>query len=99
MKKMIWLTTSTIIFGIFIFPAILGLLLQITPANDQPGYDGSRKLSIYDKREVTQRFVSQKGNLTAIGTSIKNPNLNNKKEIYFTLKDESGNLIRTVTFN
>lgn len=99
MTKMIWLTTLVVAFLIFVVPGVLALTLDIIPAGDQPGFDSDRRLAIYGKRGVTQKFVSEEKNLTAIGTSIKNPNLKNKKEVLFNLYDEKGNLIRTSIVN
>lgn len=99
MKKMIWLTTAFVLTIIFIVPIIFAMLLSVVPASEQPGYDGVTKLSIYGKRDIIQKFVSVRSNLTAIGTSIKNPNLSNKKDIIFNLYDETGKLIRTTTIN
>ena len=97
MKKLIWFTTVTVIFLIFIAPAVLALGIKLIPGGDQPGY--SQTLSIYGFRNVTQTFTSQDANLTAIGTSIKNPNLKNKKDIILNLFDDKMNLIRTSVIN
>ncbi len=99
MKKMIWLTTAFVLFMVFVAPAILGLALDIIPAADQPGYNSDKRLAIYGKRGVTQKFVSKEKNLTAIGTSIRNPNLKNKKEVILNLYDANGVLIRTSVLN
>lgn len=96
---MIWLTTMFVVITIFVVPAIFALLLSVVPASEQPGYDDTVKLSIYGKRDIVQRFVSVRSNLTAIGTSIKNPNLSNKKDIIFNLYDENGKLLRATTIN
>ena len=97
MKKLIWFTTIFIIFLIFLAPAILALGIKLIPGGNQPGYGPT--LSIYGARNVTQKFTSQNANLSAIGTSIKNPNLKNKQDIILTLFDEKMNVIRTVTIN
>ncbi len=99
MKKMIWLTTLFVIFLIFIVPGILALTLDVVSAGDQPGYNSDKRLAIYGERGVSQKFVSKEKNLTAVGTSIRNPNLKNKKEVIFNLYDEKGNLIRTSILN
>lgn len=99
MKKMIWLTTLLVLFLVFIVPGILALALDMIPASDQPGYNSNQRLSIYGKREVSQKFISQEASLTAIGTSIRNPNLKNKKEIIFNLYDEKKSLVRTSILN
>jgi hypothetical protein len=99
MKKMIWLTTFSVLFLLFIVPAVLAVTLKMTPAGDQPGYNSDQRLSIYGKRGVSQKFVSKEKNLTAIGTSIRNPNLKNKKEVILSLHDENNKLVRTSVLN
>jgi hypothetical protein len=96
---MIWLTTLSVLFVVLLVPAILAMTLKMIPAGDQPGYNSDQKLSIYGKRGISQRFISKEKNLTAIGTSIKNPNLKNKKEIILSLYDENNKLIRTSVLN
>lgn len=97
MKKLIYFTTGAILFLVFLAPAILALGVKLIPGNDQPGY--SQTLGIYGKRDITQKFISSGGNLATIGTSIKNPNLANKRDIIFSLYDENMNIIRTNTIN
>ena len=99
MKKMIWLTTISVAFLVFIMPAVLTSALKMIPANDQPGYNSNQRLSIYKTRDFSQKFVAKTDNLTAIGTSIRNPNLKNKKDVIFSLYDNSGSLIRTSVLN
>lgn len=95
MNKMIWITTLFVIFLVFIVPGILASTLKMIPLGDQPGYNSNQRLSIYNLRGLSQKFVSKENNLTAVGTSIRNPNLKNKKEVIFNLYDEKNNLIRT----
>jgi len=95
MKKLIWFTTLTILFLLFIMPGVMTLAIDMIPANDQPGYGGSIRVPIYGERQYSQKFISRDSNLTAIGTSIKNPNLKNKLDIFFNLYDENGSLIRS----
>jgi hypothetical protein len=99
MKKLIWFTTAVVLFLIFIVPAILALGLKLIPGSDQPSYNSDQRLSIYLTRGVTQKFVSQEANLSAIGTSIRNPNLKNKKDIILNLMDENMKVIRTSVIN
>lgn len=99
MKKMVWLTIFSVLFLVFAMPMVLAVTLKVTPAGDQPGYNSDQKLSIYGTRGISQKFVSKEKNLTAIGTSIRNPNLKNKKEIIFSLYDEGGKLVRTSVLN
>jgi hypothetical protein len=99
MKKLIWFTTAATLFLIFIVPAILALGLKLIPGEDQPGYNSDQRLSIYLTRDVMQKFVSQEANLSAIGTSIRNPNLKNKKDIILTLFDSKMNVLRTAVIS
>jgi hypothetical protein len=99
MKKMIWITTLFVIFLVFVVPGILASTLKIIPSGDQPGFNSDQRLSIYGQRRVSQRFVSKTENLTAVGTSIRNPNLKNKNKVIFDLYDNNGTLIRTSVLN
>ncbi|HET7098852.1 MAG TPA: hypothetical protein VFI61_01300 [Patescibacteria group bacterium] len=99
MKKLIWFTAIFVLFLVFIVPGILALGIKLIPNGDQPGYDSNRRLSIYGVRAVSQKFVSDKNNLSAVGTSLRNPNLKNKKNIIFNLYDLNNNLIRTSILN
>jgi len=95
MKKLIWFTTIITLFLVFIMPAILALGIKLVPGDNQPGYNSDQRLSIYGIRGVTQKFISQNVNLSAIGTSIRNPNLKNKKDIILTLFNEKMEMVRT----
>ncbi len=99
MKIMIWLTTLFILILVLIVPGVLALAIDMTPNGDQPGYNSNQRLSIYGVREVSQKFVSKEKNLTAIGTSIRNPNLKNKKPIILNLYNQNRELIRTSILN
>ena len=104
MRKMIWFTTISILFVLFVVPGILASTIKMIPASDQPGY-GPRRLSIYGEGELLQKFISREKNLTAIGTTVKNPNLKNKKEVILNLydgshiHDSSHNLLRRSVLN
>ncbi|KKQ91850.1 MAG: hypothetical protein UT58_C0001G0035 [Microgenomates group bacterium GW2011_GWC1_39_7b] len=99
MKKLIWFTTATILFLVFLFPAVLAMGIKLIPNGDQPGYNSDQRLGVYGIRDISQKFISEKANLSAIGTSIRNPNLQNKKDIIFTLFDEKMNIVRTTIIN
>ena len=83
MKKMILLTVTSVLVLVFILPVILSLSLKMIPNNVQPGYNPDIRLSIYKARDFTQKFVAKTDNLTAIGLSIRNPNLKNKSDVIF----------------
>lgn len=99
MKKMIWFTGIVILFLLFIVPGLMAGLIDMIPAGDQPGYSVDSRASIYRDRYFTQYFISKDKNLTAVATSIKNPNLKNKKDVIFNLYDENNNLIRKTILN
>lgn len=92
-------TIATILFLLFLFPGLMAMLIQMIPADDQPGYGDMGRVSVYGERIFTQYFVSKNKNLTAVGTTIKNPNLHNKKDIFFDLYQENARLVRSVTLN
>lgn len=99
MNKLIWFSTFTVLFIVFVLPGLFAVTLDMIPANDQPGYSVDNKLVLYGKRIVSQRFTSQEKNLTAIGVSLGNPNLKNKKEIIFSFYDTKGILERSSAIN
>jgi len=97
MKKLIFLTTLIVLFLVFIAPAVLALGIKYLPGDLQPPLEGTR--GVYWIFEVSQEFFSPMDNLTALGMSIKNPNLKNKKDITLLLYDENGNLVRKSVLN
>lgn len=94
MKKLIIFTTAFVLTVVFLTPAFLSLLIKMVPSGEQPGYGGASTLSVFAYHDFKQYFFSDQPNLTAVATSIKNPNLKNQKDVIFTLLDESGNMIR-----
>ncbi len=99
MKKMIWLTVAFVLGLVFLVPIVLSVSLKMVPVNIQPGFNNNVKLSIYRDRVFVQKFVSKEENLTAIGMSIRNPNLKNKADIIFNLSNLDGSILRSVTLN
>ncbi len=98
-SKLIVFTTITILFLLFVLPVLMILPIRMVPSGDQPGYGDIGRVSVYGLRQFTQTFKSTDINLMAIGTTIKNPNLKNKKVVNFNLYDEKNNLIREVKLN
>lgn len=92
-------TIFTILFLLFVLPILMIVPIKMVPSGDQPGYGDMGRVSVYGLRQFKQVFVSTENNLVAIGTTIKNPNLKNKKEILFNLYAENNNLIRTTILN
>lgn len=99
MKKMIWFTVITVLGIIFIVPMFLSLFIPMIPSGVQPGYDPKIRLSIYSNIVFVQKFISKTNNLTAVGLSIRNPNLKNQSEIIFNIYNPDGTLIRGVTIS
>ena len=97
MKKMIWLTTLTVLFAVFVLPGILALGVRYIPYDNQPSLERVR--NIYSKYTISQEFISQESQLTGIGMTIKNPNLKNKKDFYLDLYDDKRVMIRQTKFN
>lgn len=99
MKKIIFLTTSAVILAVFVVPFVAGLFIKMIPIGDQPSYDFNNKRGVSGDFRLTQEFTSLNSNLTAVGTSLGNPNLKNQKEVIFDLTDANGNLVREVKVN
>lgn len=92
-------TILTILFLIFVLPILMIVPIKMVPSGDQPGYGDLGRVSVYGLRDFKQVFLSKDNNLTAIATTIKNPNLKNKKDILFKLYEENNNLVRNVILN
>lgn len=99
MKKTIWLTTVFVLGLVFFVPIVLSMNLKMVPINTQPGFNSDVRVPIYRDRVFVQKFTSKENNLTAIGMSIRNPNLNNKAGIIFSLQNLDGSIIRGVTIS
>ncbi len=99
MKKMIWFTIAVVIGIVFVVPALLSLFIPMIPSGVQPGYDSNIRLSIYSNLVFVQKFISKTNNLTAVGLSIRNPNLKNQSEVIFNIYSLDGTLLRGVTIN
>ena len=99
MHKFSIFTIIIILAMLFLAPVVMASLIKMIPANDQPGYGQMGRVSVYGDRYFTQFFVSKNKNLTAVATTIKNPNLHNKKDINFNLYDMENKLVRSVTLN
>lgn len=99
MKKMIWLTTVFVLGLVFIVPVIFSMGLKMIPVNTQPGFNYDVRLPIYRDRVFVQKFTAKENDLTAIGMSIRNPNLKNKAGIIFSLQNIDGSLVRSVAIS
>lgn len=99
MQKFSIFTIVIILVLLFGTPAIMASLIKMIPANEQPGYGQMGRVSVYGDRTFTQYFISKQKNLTSVATTIKNPNLHNKRDVFFKLYDMENTLIRSVTMN
>lgn len=97
MNKVIWITTATILFTVFILPFILVLPVRYVPSGLQPSLGNT--LGVYQKNEITQEFISTKDNLAGVAMSIKNPNFRNRQDLYLNVYDKENNQLRTVKIN
>lgn len=98
-NNIVRITYISILFILFVVPVFLSLQLNMIPAHEQPGYGEQGRVSVYGGRKFVQKFISSDINLVAIATTVKNPNLGNKKEVYFHLYNKDGSLLRTVILN
>ncbi len=99
MHKLIFFTTLVILFMIFVLPAFLLYSLDLIPINTQASYGMSGESQIYGENIVSGNISIGYKNFTAIGVSIKNPNLKNNKDVFLNLYDEQGNLLRASKLN
>ncbi|MFH1971205.1 MAG: hypothetical protein ABIJ05_02345 [Patescibacteria group bacterium] len=97
MKKLIWITSFIVLTVVFAFPALLSLGLKYLPANIQPPLDKTK--DVYGIFTVSQEFISLKPGLMSVGMSIKNPNLQNKENVFFNLYNDKKELIRAVKYS
>lgn len=97
MKKIILFTILFVITLILVIPMILTFGIKYIPSGTQPSLTNTKK--IYGEIILSQSFVSEKGNLSGIGVSIKNPNFANKKNAYVNIYDSEEKVIRTIVLN
>ena len=98
MNKLILVTTTFVLLLVFVVPGILAVNIKMVPYSSQPGYDVDHRRSIYFTNQVKQSFTSGEDRLTAIATTIGNPNMRNKKDVILNLY-EGKDLVRTSTVN
>lgn len=96
MKKEVLFYILAILIIVFL-PGILSMGLKLIPGKIQPSLDITRK--IYGKYVVAEPFLATRNNLSAIGTSIKNPNLKNIDDVVISIFDESGNFLQESVVN
>lgn len=94
--KLIYTTCFLIIFLMFL-PAILIYFIKEAPNDFQPPLHSTEH--IYADSTTSQSFLSYENDLSGIGISIKNPNLQNQKDIILQIYDQDNQLIRNVSIN
>lgn len=95
--KIVFFTTFFIVFLVLILPGLVGLGIRFISSGPQPPL--STVQDIEGEIVVAQEFISPEDRLTGVALSLKNPNLQNKKDITLTLEDENYQPIRTSTLN
>ncbi len=85
-------TLLVIISMVFIAPALLSLGIRHLPAFLQAPLHET--FEIHGPIKISQKFICQKNNLSAIGLSFKNPFLENKESIEMLVQGSNGQIIR-----
>lgn len=83
--------------GVLLIPGVLGFFISFIPWYEQPELENSVKVNGLVLLE--QKFKASENNLAAIGFTVKNPSLVNKKDLIFSLFDANGDLIREQIVN
>lgn len=96
MKKGATLFVLAVTIVIFL-PALLSFAIKLIPGRVQPSLNSTEK--IYGKYVAVEPFLATRDNLSAIGTSIKNPNLKNIDDVVISVYDQVGNLLRESIVN
>jgi len=97
MKKFVYISLIAILFVVFVLPAILSIGIRYIPYKYQPPLD-TKDQKIHSEIVLRQDFTSPIDRLTAIGMSIRNPNLKNKEDILMQIYDKKG-LVRESILN
>lgn len=97
MNKLVIVSIILLFFLIILLPVSLTFAIRLIPGGIQPSLGNTIK--IYDQYVYYQSFISPADNLVGIGTSIKNPNFANKKNVVINLYDDNDKLVRVVTLN
>lgn len=85
------------LLGIVLFPGILSLGIRQLPFHFQPSLNSTERL--YSTVIIKQDFQALDNGLSAIGMSIKNPNLKNKKDLALKVYNLDGGLVRSTVVN
>lgn len=93
MNKIVLLLIATVL----LLPGFLSLGIKVIPGKPQPSLGATEH--IYSTSVVAEVFTAQSDGLGGIGTSLKNPNLQNKQNVVISLFDENGQLLRESIVN
>lgn len=96
MKKTI-ATTVLIVIMVFVVPGVMSVAIESLPANSQPPFTTSQR--VFRDEVINQKFVSDAENISAIGLSLKNPNLKEQTDVVLKVYDEKGVLLRESSIN
>ena len=89
---------SILIAGLAILlPAILSFGIRVIPGQVQPSMGMTER--IYSTSVVTEVFSANRNNLSGIGVSLKNPNLQNKQDVVVSLFNDNSELLGQSTVN
>lgn len=95
--RIVYISITFIFFLFLLIPFFLSFLIREIPNDIQHSLEGTQM--IYKDFTVTQYFTSQLSNLSGIGTSIKNPDFRNRKDLILNLYSDDKSLVRTVNLN
>lgn len=95
--KLVKFTCALVVILVLLTPAFLSLEIRKIPHGFQPSLSDSQ--AIDKETSIKQFFEVENNNLSAIGLSIKNPYFRNSQDLFFSLYDNQGQQIRSVTLN
>lgn len=95
--RLVKVNTILVFIALLLMPALLSLGINNIPYGNQPSTDWSVK--VFQNNIIEQKFTAQVNNLSAIGISIKNPNLANTGDIVLQLLSSDRHILRTSTLN
>ncbi|QLG69553.1 MAG: hypothetical protein CH104c_0321 [Candidatus Woesebacteria bacterium] len=92
--KILLFLLSFFLVLVFVSPIFMSLGLRYIPYSFQPPLFGSEKL--FNEQSLSQEFISPQDNLTAIGVSIRNFNLQSKGDVILEVYSRGGLIRRSV---
>jgi hypothetical protein len=92
--KILLFLLSFFLVLVFASPIFMSFGLRYIPYSFQPPLFGSEKL--FNEQSLSQEFISPQDNLTAIGVSIRNFNLQSKGDVILEVYSRGGLIRRSV---